>query len=477
MTEVEPVQTGAMARVEAPGSELARFETGIRSMLEQFGLPTEQLFVPVNERIAMVSNAGSVLAELDPAVCAQSHYVSKMIAASTVGLFDAALNYLWDELVSALRSRVVGFDLAYFFDIAAGNNTDLRKSLKGEDDLPSVDDSRLLRASLEIGLISDVGFARLDHVRFMRNHASAAHPNQNNLTGLELVTFLQLCIREVINTPTDTVTAHTGRLLANIKRDLLDKAAVDAAAAFFDQLPPDRADTLANGLFGIYTAPDRTPIVADNVRLLWPRLWPFVRDATRSSYGLRQARAIASAETGFATAARELIDLVNGTAYLTTEVRAVDMSEALDLLSAAHNGLNNFYNEPAPARRVLDLAGGRGDVPDAVRDRYIHVIVDCFLGNGYGVSGAAEPLYEQMLGRFSSGDAGIALRLFIDPVYSSLLAGSVGRAQWGRLLDILEPKLTSTTDRNLIAAIRAFSGKPDQLRLDTNIKRLAIAKA
>jgi hypothetical protein len=311
----------------------------------------------------------------------------------------------------------------------------------------------------------------------MRNHASAAHPNQNNLTGLELVTFLQLCIREVINTPTDTVTAHTGRLLANIKRDLLDKAAVDAAAAFFDQLPPDRADTLANGLFGIYTAPDRTPIVADNVRLLWPRLWPFVRDATRSSYGLRQARAIASAETGFATAARELIDLVNGTAYLTTEVRAVDMSEALDLLSAAHNGLNNFYNEPAPARRVLDLAGGRGDVPDAVRDRYIHVIVDCFLGNGYGVSGAAEPLYEQMLGRFSSGDAGIALRLFIDPVYSSLLAGSVGRAQWGRLLDILEPKLTSTTDRNLIAAIRAFSGKPDQLRLDTNIKRLAIAKA
>ena len=31
-----------------------------------------------------------------------------------VGLFDAALNYLWDELVSELRRRVAGFDLAYF---------------------------------------------------------------------------------------------------------------------------------------------------------------------------------------------------------------------------------------------------------------------------------------------------------------------------------------------------------------------------
>jgi hypothetical protein len=477
MTDVEPVPTATVVRVDAPGTELARFETGLRGMLEQFGLPTEQLFVPVNERVSMVSNVGNVLAELDAGVRAESHYVSKMVAAATVGLFDAALNYLWDELVSALRSRVVGFDLSYFFDIAAGNNADLRKGLKSEDDLPSVDDARLLRASLEIGLISDVGFARLDHIRYMRNHASAAHPNQNHLTGLELVTFLQLCIREVINTPTDTVTAHTGRLLANIKKGLLDQAAVESAAVFFDQLPPDRADTLANGLFGLYTAPDRTPVVADNVRLLWPRLWPFVRDAARSSYGLRHARAIASAETGFATAARELIDLVNGTAYLTTEVRAVDMSEALDLLSVAHEGFNNFYNEPAPARRVLDLAGEKGDVPDPIRDRYIHVVVDCFLGNGHGVSSAAAVSYEKMLARFSSADAGVALRLCMDPVYSSLLASSVGRSQWARLLDILEPKLTSTTDRNLMAAIRAFTGTPDQLRVDSAVKRLATARA
>ncbi|PPF65667.1 hypothetical protein C5E11_00660 [Clavibacter michiganensis] len=473
---MQPKSNAAIIPTGAPDTELVRFESGVRSLLDGFGLPTQQLFVPVAERVAMVGNVGTVLAELDPGIRAESHYVSKMVAAATVGLFDAALNYLWDELVSALRSRVAGFDLTYFFDIAAGTNSDLRKSLKTEDDLPSVDDARLLRASLEIGLISDVGYARLDHIRFMRNHASAAHPNQNNLSGLELVTFLQLCIREVINTPTDTVTAHTGRLLSNIKKDLLDQASVDSAAAFFDQLPSDRADTLANGLFGLYTAPDRTPTVADNVRLLWPRLWPFVRDAARRSFGLRHGRASASAETDFATAARELIDLVNGTAYLTSEVRAIDMSDALDLLSSAHHGFNNFSNEPTPARRVLDLAGEKGDVPEAVRERYIRVVVDCFLGNGYGVSVAAEVSYKKMLARFSSTDARVALRLFLDPVYSSLMGGRVGQGQWAELLDILEPKLTSTTDRNLMAAVRGFSGTPDKLRLDTKIMRLAETK-
>ena len=74
-------------------------------------------------------------------------------------------------------------DLKYFFDIATGGNTDLRKSLKGEEDLTKIDDASLLRASLTIGLITDVGYQRLDHIRYMRNHASAAHPNQVSLTG------------------------------------------------------------------------------------------------------------------------------------------------------------------------------------------------------------------------------------------------------------------------------------------------------
>jgi hypothetical protein len=213
--------------------------------------------------------------------------------------------------------------------------------------------------------------------------------------------------------------------------------------------------------------------VADNVRLLWPKLWTFVSEETRSSYGLRQARATASADTALASTSRELLDLVDGTAYLTPEVRAVDMSEALQVLSSAHHGMNNFYNEPVPARRVLSLAGEKGDVPESVRQTYVRTVVDCYLGNGHGVSNAALPYYEQMVARFSPQDAGFALRLFVDPIYSSLLGTHVGGIQWAQLLDALEPKLTSTTDRNLMAGIRSFTGTPDQLRLDTKVKKLA----
>ena len=473
MSDIVPVPptTGTVAPANDTLADLNRFEVVVRAQLEAVGLPSNQVFVGVQERHVMLSNMGAILSSLGEEVLARSHYISKMIAASAVGLFDAALNYLWDELVNELRRRVVGFDLAYFYDTAAGGS-DLRKSLKTEEDLTRVDDSSLLRAAHEIGMLTDVGYQRLDHIRYMRNHASAAHPNQVSLTGLDLANWLQICINEVINTPPDVVTATIGRLLANVKRDRLDQAAVDQASAFFDQLPRDRADTLANGFFGLYTAPDRTIVVADNVRTLWPRLWPFVGEQVRSNYGLRHARASANAETDYATAARELLELVSGTAYLTPEIRAVELASALDILVSTHRGMNNFYNEGAPARRVSDLVGPQGDVPQAIRDRYVRTVTELYLGNGYGVSWNADPIYFDMIQRFSSADAGTALRMFTDVAFSSLLASTTGRRQWAQLLDALEPKLTSNTDRNLMEAVRNFTGTPDQLRLDTGIKKL-----
>lgn len=452
--------------------DLARFEATVRAELERGGLPSHDVFVDIDERAVLVQNIGGVLAPLPPEVRGRSFYISKMIAAATVGLFDAALNYLWDELVNELRRRVAGFDLNYFFDIAVGSG-DLRKSLKSEADLKLINDQNLLDAAREIGLITDVGYKRLDHVRYMRNHASAAHPNQVTLTGLDLAQWMQVCIREVIITPPDTVTANTGKLLSNIKRDRLTDDAVRDAAVFFDQLPPDRAATLANGLFGLYTAPARTPVVADNVRTLWPKLWPFVDEDTRHNFGVRHARARASADTDIATAGRELLDLVNGASYLNADVRAAEMSEALEALMTAHQGWDNFSNEIAPARRVAALAGSNGDIPRPVRDQYVKTLVRTFLGNGSGVSWVGSTIYQELLSQLDSDAASRMLRSFLAPDVSSRLSSSSGRTQWAVLLDIIELKLTSMTDRSLLADIRAFTGTPDQLRLDTKIVKKA----
>jgi hypothetical protein len=85
------------------------------------------------------------------------------------------------------------------------------------------------------------------------------------------------------------------------------------------------------------------------------------RRTVQLRYSLRPVQA--SVETDQATAARELLDLVDRAEYLPEPIRLVEIDAAIDALTAAHNGLNNFYNEPVPARALENLVGAQGSCP------------------------------------------------------------------------------------------------------------------
>src|SRR5699024_6735973 len=109
--------------------------------------------------------------------------------------------------------------------------------------LVKIDDSELIQGAKEIGLISAVGYRFLDNIKFMRNWASAAHPNQNELTGLQLIEWLETCIREVISLPLSNLTIQIGKLLRNIKTNILDDSEAQTISAFFCELTSEKANS------------------------------------------------------------------------------------------------------------------------------------------------------------------------------------------------------------------------------------------
>jgi len=150
----------------------------------------------------------------------------------------------------------------------------------------------------------------------------------------------------------------------------------------------------------------------------------------------------------------------------------VEIDAAIDALLAAHHGWNNFHAEAAPARDLAALVGERADIPAAVEKKYLTALVEVFLGNAYGVSWAAEPTYLELLEKLGSSQAGLALRTFAEPTISNKLWTEIGQRQWTKLLGVLEPKLTRPVDRELMDAVNAFPGTPDQLRLDSSINQV-----
>jgi hypothetical protein len=465
-------------RKSEPNNELTTYHQQMAAHQERFlallgnnGLPTDNIFVPVKERYAVFNNAGSLLDNLDGEKKSEAIYVSKFFAAVAAGLFDAALNYIWDETIIHLRKRIETYDLEYFYDIAA--SPEKRKDLKTIDDISKLTDDELLRGSLKIDLISEVGYRNMDLVRYMRNNASAAHPNQLEITGLKLTAMAEDCLREVISTPIPPAAIAVQRLLENVKTTSMTANDARDVAVHFSDMGPSRTQRLAEGLFGIFYKRDTTEPVRQNIRLLAPQLWPYVDENTRRSFGIKHAYFSANNHTDEKKYAREFLATVEGLQYITDQHRIAEIVSALEELKTAHEGLNNFYNEGLPARKLKALIGDAPKIPSGVEPEYVARLVDVFLTNGYGSCWAADEIYVQLIKSFTPKQAAYGIVMIFDEGISSKLRATLCQKKYMELLDIIEPKITTQGAKQLIKVIRAMKQPLSDVRANEELKKLA----
>jgi hypothetical protein len=96
-----PEQDRGLVTRKSYDVQLQDFENGMLETIGMLGLPTKDILVPVPERVNVFRNVEHVLNQIESSdQKARSIYLSKFLAAVSGGLFDAALNYLWDEMMN-----------------------------------------------------------------------------------------------------------------------------------------------------------------------------------------------------------------------------------------------------------------------------------------------------------------------------------------------------------------------------------------
>ena len=448
-------------------TELTSYDTKMLGVFEYLGLPTDNILVKVDERRKVFKNIEDVLELLPPETLGNSIYISKFLSAVSAGLFDAALNYLWDETVSQLRVRVSQYDIQYFYDLAV--TSDKRNKLSTEEDLVKIDDSELIQGAKEIGLISDIGYRLLDNIKFMRNWASAAHPNQNELTGLQLIEWLETCIREVISLPLSNLTIQIGKLLRNIKTNILNEAEAQTISNFFCELTSEKANSLCNGFFGIYCRPDTTSDTKRNIKLLLPELWDLVDDDVKWNCGIKYSKFQINNDQAEAKLAREFLQIADAESYLPESVRSAELKIELEHLYNAHNAsMNNFYLEPPYAKQVQRLTGSNG-VPTQINAYYTMVIIDAYLTNGNGRCWGAEDIYNDLIDNFTQVQFMLAITSFTHDKIASKLQFPLCLNQYKALLIKAENNVTAPKLLDFINTVKNFSQPFYRLKEDKKI--------
>jgi hypothetical protein len=103
--------------------------------------------------------------------------------------------------------------------------------------------------------------------------------------------------------------------------------------------------------------------------------------------------------------------------------------------------MNNFYNEPAFAERLLELSQ-QSAIPETMQEQFVLAVACCRAGNGYGVSNAAVPSYDQMVQAFSQREIAILIKSAKDTSNSlgrRIANSSSCRINFKELLALIDP--------------------------------------
>jgi hypothetical protein len=449
-----------------------QFSNGLDAYLDELRLPSADLLAQPAERLKVLRNLPDLVGQLSGPQRSEAMYLSKFVAACGACLFDAALNFIWDEVVMRLRARVARFDLAYFFDTAI-KDPQQRLSYNTEEDLRALSDATLIQGALRCGMISALAYKHLDYIRDMRNWASAAHPNHAQLTGLQLIAWCETCVREVILVEPEGEVLEVGRLLRNLREQTLTIADVPAVTASIRRLPTDLVAALLRSVVGHYCDPKQDVRALNNIRLVAATIWVCASESAKGEVGLKYANFSANADVQRKQAVHGFLDVVGGLGYLPESDLALEIATRVVELENAHDALDNFYNEPPKVRELRKYITDAGLVPSQVNDEYVRVIVRCSVGRRQGVSNAAVPVYDELIDRF--GDKQI--RAFVVTLSKPEIAGrldNIGCAERFRgIVRKLKPRIVDQpTIRVYDAMLNATNDQLPTIWNDSRFQRL-----
>ena len=257
----------------------------LEKFLEVNGLPYENIIANSTQRSIMENNLPFFLQSLPPESKKNANYLSKFVAGAAVGLYDAALNYIWNEVIVNLRQKADIYGLDMFFDAAVGEKK--RDSYNTKEDLSGLKDKILLDTCRKLELISDLVYKKLSHILTMRNDIGASHPNEYSINSYELLGWLQTCINDVIMENPSKASITIKSIVDNIKsnKEKIQDSTIELISIKIKDLSSVMTGNLLVSLFGIFTSDKTEKITRENILKLAPLVWNHCTDDVKYSLG------------------------------------------------------------------------------------------------------------------------------------------------------------------------------------------------
>lgn len=403
---------------------LTKQVTKFEEVLKSYGLPSKNIIASVDEREAIMTALPSLLNKIPTEEKRDATYLSKFVAGAVIGLFDASLNFVWNEVVINLRKKVITYGLDEFFDAAVDSRK--RPDYTVEEDLSAIKDKTLLDTCKKLEWISDIVYRKLCHILDMRNQIGASHPTTYNVNSYELLGWLKTCIEEVLSDKPSENAIIVKRLLENVKKgsSLLDVVTLNSFELNIKDLSSSISSNLITSLFGIFVSDKSSQIVKSNVLEVAKIVWKYCKDGIKYDLGEKIDVYRNNLDEEKANTAESFFEACDGLKYLSLSTRALQLSSLCDELMSAHKGYNNYHHEPSYARAIMNYIKTPDDIPEERAEKIINTFLACRIGREVtyhnGVSPNAKQYYDRFFSILSKKQVIIMLNLlraYLESIY------------------------------------------------------------
>lgn len=373
----------------------------IVNFLDSMGLPSDNIIADLPQREIIGKNLPEYIYNLPQELKQDARYLSKFVVGAGFGLFDYALNSVWNEVVLSLRQKAIAYGIDYFFDNAVGSG--VRQAYQKEEDLAGLKDNTLLNTSKKLELISDTTYKKLSHILDMRNDIGISHPTNASINAFELLGWLQNCVQDVIQDSPSPAALQIKGFIDNLKQhaSIIDQPTVDTICTQVKALHTHHCDNIIRTLFGLYVNPASDQILRKNISLFAEVVWNCCSDEARYNLGIILEGYNVNLHQDKYNLGDDFFKLVDGNNFRTKNEKIHILNNLLNELKDTHYEWDNFYHEVPIAEKISSFINRSSDFPPEIVNKLIRYILLCRVGKGTnykdGVSPGALPFYNHLL--------------------------------------------------------------------------------
>lgn len=327
----------------------------------------------------------------------------RMCVAVASGLFDAAINYVWNATIVELREKVRRFGLAVVPQLLDDSSFDEKR-------LTGLKDAELLDLCRKLNLIGEDDYFFLDQCRDTRNNFSVAHPAAGAVDEDEFISFLSRCRKHGLVQSQDPQGVDTKAFLNAIKAGKFKKPQQEEWERRLADTFDAQRELLFGTLHGIFCDSGAEEHARQNARSICLEFADSFSPKSASALVDRHQDYKAKGDEVRFQASSQFFEQIGRLDLLgNAELHAI-ITKACAALMQVHQAFDNFYNEPPFATRLREIAESTA-VPKTAQEPFVEVIVTCATGNPYGVCRNAITDYRNLISSFSPAEIAIMLDL------------------------------------------------------------------